>query len=138
MVRRGSLEAEVQGSDAQPDQRVSSTKDLTSTTGNSTKLERMTRRIGRREELLSSASSMSNPQPDKDGTNPPESLDIQELESTTISYIFNVWCDFCSETNVVGNVFFTNSSQVPLCLFLGNCLLDSVNDDLKSGPHLLK
>ena len=55
------MKAEVQGSAARPDQRVSSAKWVTSTTGLSTKLERMTRRIGRREELLFSALSMINP-----------------------------------------------------------------------------
>ena len=56
----------MQGSDALPVQRVSSANGLTSTTGRSTKLERMTRRIGRREELLSSAKSIINPLSNED------------------------------------------------------------------------
>ena len=70
------MKAEVQGSDAQPVQKASSANvKLTSTTGHSTKLKRKTRRIGRREELLSAVPSTINPQPDKDGTNMPESFE---------------------------------------------------------------
>ena len=53
---------EVQGSDARPAQRVSSTKLMTSTTGHSTKLVRMMRR----EELLFGAPSTIKPQTNKD------------------------------------------------------------------------
>ena len=61
----------MQGSDALPAQRASSAKGfwMSPTTGHSTKLERMTRRIGRiggREELLSSAQFMIKPLSNKD------------------------------------------------------------------------
>ena len=52
---------------AQPDQRVSSAKGVTSTTGSSTKLVRMKKKIGRKEELLCAALSTINPQPNTDG-----------------------------------------------------------------------
>ena len=84
MVRKGTSRAEALVNRAQPTSK-------TPTSGHSTKLERMNKRFGRREELLCSALSMINPQPTKDGKYPqvyiinPRKNRIKTIDLTCLS-----------------------------------------------------